>query len=110
MTAGERVTADQRVALSEVKKVELAEPGAWRSGRLAYEDASLAEIVSDLNRYHKQQIRIATRDVAGLRTTITFNTAELEPVLDMVAAIHPITVDRIQSDAILLRRASNDEE
>ncbi|MBL4837471.1 MAG: FecR domain-containing protein [Kordiimonadaceae bacterium] len=104
LTAGEQVTAQMRKALPQVEKVGPTEAGAWRSGRRSYENASLIEIISDLNRHHKRQINIASQDIAGLRTTITFNTADVAAVLEMVAAIHPVEVIDGQRDQILLRR------
>src|SRR5690606_13571610 len=50
LTAGERVSVARNVPLPQARSVDQFKPGAWREGRLACEDASLAEIVSDLNR------------------------------------------------------------
>lgn len=103
LTAGERVSAARRVALPEVKQIEQAEPGAWRKGRLAYEDASLAEIIADLNRYSERPIAIATSDVGDLRSTISFYTDDMDEVLTVIAAIHPVTVERSRDGAVTLR-------
>ena len=104
LTAGERVSAARRVALPQVRQVEQAEPGSWRQGRLAYEDASLAEIVADLNRYHDRPVRIASYDVGDLRSTLAFQTTEIDQVFDVMAAIHPIDVEKSASGEIVLRR------
>lgn len=104
LTAGERVSAARRVALPQARQVEQAEPGAWRMGRLAYEDASLAEIVADLNRYYDRPVRIATSDVGDLRSTLAFNTSEIDQVFDVMEAIHPIRVDKPTTGEIVLRR------
>lgn len=104
LTAGERVSAARRVALPEAKQLEQAEPGAWREGRLAYEDASLAEIVADVNRYYDRTVRIASSDVGDLRSTVAFRTTEIEQAFDVMAAIHPIEVERPASGDIVIRR------
>ena len=104
VTAGERITVDPRDGPAVVERMEQAKPGAWRTGRLSYEDASLAEIMADLNRYHRRQVRIASPDVAGLRVTMTFNAADIDQVLDMVQAIHPVQVDDRAPDRVVLRR------
>lgn len=104
LTAGERVSAARRVALPEARQVNQAPPGAWREGRLAYEDASLAEIVSDLNRYYDRPIRIATSDVGDLRSTVAFNTSEIAQVFDVMEAIQPVEIDRSASGEIVIRR------
>jgi len=104
LTAGERVSSARRVALPQARQIEQAEPGAWRKGRLAYEDASLAEIVADLNRYSDRPIRIASSDVGDLRSTLAFQTSEIDQVFDVMEAIHPVRVDRPVSGAIVVRR------
>ncbi len=104
LTAGERVSAARRVALPQARQVEQAEPGAWRKGRLAYEDASLAEIVADLNRYYDRPIRIASSDVGDLRSTVAFQTSEIDQVFDVMEAIHPVQVDKPATGEIVVRR------
>jgi transmembrane sensor len=104
LTAGERVSAARRVALPQARQVEQVEPGSWRQGRLAYEDASLAEIVADLNRYYERPVRIASSDVGDLRSTLAFQTTEIDQVFDVMAAIHPIEVEKPSSGEIVLRR------
>lgn len=104
LTAGERVSAARRVALPEARQVEQVEPGSWRQGRLAYEDASLAEIIADLNRYHDRPIRIASSDVGDLRSTLAFKTTEIDQVFDVMTAIHPIDVEKPASGEIIVRR------
>lgn len=104
LTAGERVSAARRVALPQARQVEQAEPGSWRMGRLAYEDASLAEIVADLNRYYDRPVRIATSDVGDLRSTLAFSTSEIDQVFEVMAAIHPVEIDRRAAGEIVVRR------
>jgi len=104
LTAGERVSAARRVALPEARQVNQAPPGAWREGRLAYEDASLAEIVADLNRYYSRPIRIVSPDVGDLRSTVAIQISEVEQVFDVLEAIQPIKVDTSGSREIVIRK------
>lgn len=104
LTAGERVSAARRVALPQARQVEQIEPGSWRMGRLAYEDASLAEIVADLNRYYDRPIRIASSDVGDLRSTVAFQTSEIDQVFEVMEAIHPVRVDKPTTGEIVVRR------
>ena len=96
------MSAARRVALPKARQVEQAEPGAWREGRLAYEDASLAEIIADLNRYHHQPIRLASLEVGDLRSTLAFRTTDIDQVFDVLVKIHPVTVERSGSGEILI--------
>ncbi len=104
LSAGERVSAARRVALPETRQIEQFEPGGWREGRLAYEDASLAEIVADMNRYVETPIRIATSDVGDLRSTLAFRADEMDTVLEVISTIHPVRVERANNGEVVLRR------
>lgn len=94
LTAGQIVKADRRADLSGVETVAGGRLAQWRTGRLAYENAPLAEIVSDLNRYHARQIRFSSRDIGQLRLTISFAAHDLDQVLDAIEALHPVAVER----------------
>ena len=107
LTAGERVSAARRVALPKTRQVEQMEPGSWRRGRLAYEDASLAEVISDLNRYYDRPIRIGAPKLGDLRSTMAFNTSDIDQVLLVIEAIHPVSVKRLSSGEIIILAGSN---
>ena len=92
LTAGDRVAAKRAAPLPRVESIETVEPGAWRTGRLAYENASLAEIVADANRYHERPIIVVSNDLEALRATIAFRTDDIDQMLELVEAIHPIEV------------------
>ena len=108
LTAGERLVAARNDrTLPSAQIMELGEAGAWRSGRLAYEDARLSEIVADLNRYHQRQIRLASPGLRDLRLTATFGTTDLDEVIEMVESIYPIDADYSRDDRITLRPRPN---
>jgi len=107
LTAGERVSAARRVALPKTRQVEQFEPGAWRRGRLAYEDASLAEIVADLNRYHDRPIRIGAPQLGDMRSTLAFQTSDIDQVLQVLEAIHPVDVKRLSTGEVVILAATD---
>lgn len=92
LIAGDKVSAARKVPLPLVEDIETVQPGAWRTGRLAYENASLAEIVSDANRYHRRPIKVMNAELESLRATIAFRTDNIDQMLELVEAIHPIEV------------------
>ena len=104
LTAGQRVSAARRVSLPQARNVGKADPGAWRTGRLTYENASLAEIIADVNRYYNRPIRIASSDVGDLRTTLAVQTTEIYQIFSVIEAIHPVEVVWPPSGDIVLRR------
>ncbi|PHZ85108.1 FecR family protein [Paremcibacter congregatus] len=104
LIAGEMITAERRVSLPEVVQIKNSQPGSWRLGNLAYDDASLNEIIADVNRYSTRPIRLATSDIGRLRTTIAFKATEIEQFLDVISEVHSIDVDRSSGSQILLRQ------
>lgn len=104
LTAGQKVEAVREAALSTVQQIEQAPAGSWRTGRLAYEDASLTEIVADLGRYREQPIRLASSDIGGLRSTVAFDVEDIDQFLEVIETIHPVAVEKEPSGEITLSR------
>ena len=102
LTAGQKIIADARPSLPPVRQIETAMPGAWRSGRLAYEDASLLEIVADVNRYSDRPIRIASNEIGDMRFTLGFQTSEIDAWLAVLEETQPVrVVDRGVGEIVL---------
>lgn len=105
LTAGEKVSvAPLSASLPDIDKITATTPGAWRTGKLAYKDASLAEIVTDMNRYRDQPIRFASADLGDIRFTAAFQPSEIDEMLSILESMKPITADRQPSGEIVLRR------
>lgn len=104
LTAGERLSAPRLVALPDPRQTEKVEPGAWRNGRFVYENASLAEIVEDLNRYSERPIFLESDDVGGLRSTIAFRVDEIDQLFDVIAAIHPVEIHYSGTGTVVIAR------
>jgi transmembrane sensor len=90
---GQQVTIDDNAAL-HVTSLTIAQPGSWRTGSLTYEDATLAQIVADANRYYPRQIRIASTQGAGMRLTTAFRTTQIDQFLETVKTALPLDVQR----------------
>ncbi|MEM9316856.1 MAG: FecR domain-containing protein, partial [Pseudomonadota bacterium] len=53
---GEALTATRASGLGDVKPFSAENVGAWGRNRLIYDDATIGELVADLNRYHPQTL------------------------------------------------------
>lgn len=98
--------AAARPAAVTVEPVKGAEPGAWRSGRHVYQDATLAEIISDANRYFDGRIHIQSPELAGMRLTTSFRAGQVEQMLGTLPDALPLSVERNADGDILLRARS----
>jgi transmembrane sensor len=92
---------EQRVSLSQVNP---ADAFAWNEGRLIYHNASLSEVVRDLNRYGETRIRIADGKVGDLRFSGVLVIDTSEKMVSQVLAFLPVGSDRIREEIVLRAR------
>ncbi len=80
--------------------VSRVEPGAalqWRSGSVQFDDVTLADAVTELNRYSTTQIRVPNPDLAAERLSGTFPTGEPEAFVANIALFLPVRIERSAS-------------
>ncbi len=93
-----------------VQKLDQAVPGTWRSGRLAYEDTSLSEIIADVNRYSRRPIEIDDESLKSLRFTMGFKTSEITQLLAILDSSEVIEVLDDDTNAIIIRAEVKSEK
>ncbi len=103
LRAGDEVTAKIGSVKREFGLVEPESAAAWRRGWLAYEDASLGEIVSDTNRYNSQQIILESPDMENLRVTAAFGVDKVDQFIIGLEASYNIQADYTSSNQVILR-------
>lgn len=109
--AGQRTEVQNRPAYISlasvpppVEPVTFAPPGAWRQGRLAYDDARLADVVADINRYYAPGVRLNSPETSELRVTASFRVNEIPAFLDALSATLPVSVAREPTGAFALEK------
>jgi transmembrane sensor len=94
LRAGQTVLADARgLTVGVLARPDLA--GGWRQGRLAYEDAPLAEVVADLNRYSQRPLTIGSAATGRLKVTAAFEIAQADRFVAELPKVLPV---RLASD------------
>lgn len=78
----------------------------WRDGWLSYEDATLAQIVDDLNRYYAPGIRLADPSVGALHVTASFKAENIGQFLDSISGFFPVLVEKQGDGGYVLRPAA----
>ena len=86
-----------------VRGVITAAAFSWRSGHLVYDDASLAEVVNDLNRYFARDVRIADADAAALRFSGVIAIDREDRVLQRLKNLLPIDVSESGEEVVVRR-------
>ena len=65
--------AYSRKGISKASIVDIPQSVAWQDGRLVFENHTLAQVVSELNRYSKQKVVIGDRSLRSIKVTGVFN-------------------------------------
>lgn len=94
LAAGERIVTGQGAAPDSLDAVASDAVGAWRSGRLVYENATLGEVIGDARRYSETRIELGDPALERLRVTASFQASEIEHLPDTLALAFPVRVER----------------
>lgn len=111
-TVGERIVRGERLEsprgddLRRIASVDPADAAPWTQGRLVYENASLAEVVDDLNRYAPVDVELASAELGDLRVTAALRRDQAGPFLDTLAATLPVRIDRAPDGRMIIRPAA----
>ena len=102
LTRGETAMADHGDQLVAVQHIDPGAIGAWREGRLVYNNAELRDVVADANRYTQAKIVIADEALADLRVTTAYPTSQVDQMLDTLERAFPIEVERLKDGGRVL--------
>ncbi|WP_346838391.1 FecR family protein [Microbulbifer sp. SAOS-129_SWC] len=109
-----RLLAGQRVRMtpagsSGVLPVDADAVASWRSGKLVYRDARLAEVVADANRYRRGKIVLGVPQLADLRVTTSFSVDQIDTVVSMLEQSLPVKVYRESGERVVIWPRSDSE-
>ncbi|MXP40733.1 DUF4880 domain-containing protein [Altererythrobacter soli] len=99
--AGEGSVLDEGRAFTPTAPAPVV-PGEWRSGRLYYSEAPIAEIVADLQRYSTVPIRLADPEVGRMKVTTSFRSSDIDRFVANLEAALPVESRRTADGAITL--------
>jgi len=97
-------TSGNAGAEGKPRQIVEALPGAWRNGRLIYEQATLSEVISDADRYYSGNILIDTDDLRTLTVSAAFRTSQIEEMMKALSSMLPVSVKKLSNGDIVLRR------
>jgi transmembrane sensor len=102
--AGESaIVFPDRVSVSRVDPQLLQRRYAWTTGQLQFRGETLAEAVSEFNRYNRRQLRLADPSLAQLRVGGNFNATDPESFAAALGSAFSLRVASADPDAIVLR-------
>lgn len=89
--AGQGSHIDAAGTVAAAYKVDAASLTAWRTGKLVFNDASLAAVAEEVSRYREQPLTVAPK-IAGLRLSSSFRVDDTDALLRALPSILPVTV------------------
>lgn len=89
--AGDQLLVSSRKLTPEISTIEPEKTSPWREGWLSYENASLSEIVSDLNRYRDASIILADPALGDLRITAAFGVEQTDQFIAVLHSTHDLS-------------------
>ncbi|MDB5583959.1 MAG: anti-FecI sigma factor, FecR [Bradyrhizobium sp.] len=78
---------------SDIVAMPAQAPGAWREGRLVFDNVRLADLAGDVNRYYAPGVKLASPEVGDLRITASFKTSEIPAFMSALSATLPVRTE-----------------
>ncbi|MPY69011.1 MAG: DUF4880 domain-containing protein [Alphaproteobacteria bacterium] len=91
--------------VQRISRLDVADIGFWRDGRLIFHGAPLAEVLRDLERYRTGRIVVTDEAIAALPVTGVFDTGHTDAALDTIARTLPVRLVRLTDLLVLIRPA-----
>jgi len=92
LTAGLVSHIDAQGNVAAAYAVNPAELTAWRSGKLVFNNASLAEVAAEVSRYREKPLTVGNDKVGNLRLTSVFKSDNTDALLKALPSILPVAV------------------
>ncbi len=94
LKAGFSRQTDQNGRWQAVKPTNAQTATAWTNGKLLFDHTPLAEVVTELERYHAVNFVFADPNVSKQTLSGSFNATDLKPFLQAVQKILPVKIQR----------------
>ncbi|MEO6340025.1 MAG: FecR domain-containing protein [Caulobacteraceae bacterium] len=108
LAPGQRLTHREGAPDQWVEAVPPDEPFGWKTGRLIYRDRPLAEVVTDLNRYFDQPIRVSDIRTGALKFSGVLMVDSPDATVDRLHALMPLEIARSDAGVTLTARSNAD--
>lgn len=92
LTAGLGTRVDGQGNVAAAYAVNPAELTAWRSGKLVFNNASLADVAEEVSRYREKPLTVGNDKVGNLRLTSVFKSDNTDALLKALPNILPVAV------------------
>jgi ferric-dicitrate binding protein FerR (iron transport regulator) len=101
LTAGQGLQVRANGSATIVPKIDVQQATAWQSGRLFFDNESLASAAERVNRYSRLQIEVDP-SVANVAVSGSFTAGDANAFVEAIAAYFPVQVERTGASDIFL--------
>ncbi len=102
LAAGEQVSYRLSGALSPVKMVSLADATAWLTGKVIFDERPLSEVVQEVGRYQRGEIRILDPRLGALKVSGVFGVDDRTGFLNALERVAPVVVSHVNGEVVVL--------
>lgn len=97
--AGEQLTYSAN-HLSAISRADTEAVMAWRKSRLIFHDASLEEVLRQINRYHSRPARLGDPQLSKLKVSGEFNSADRAGLIRALTVLFPLRVSELEDATV----------
>lgn len=109
LEAGDRAQFTRAAGLGTVETVRPAAALAWRQRRLVFENASLAEVMAEMQRYLEPTLRLADAGLGQLRVSGVFGTEDPGLALEALERSLELRIEGPAQGPLLVYRAGTED-
>lgn len=104
LAAGDQLTYDER-EFGALHGVDAAAITAWRRGQLVFNQAPLAQVVAEVNRYRPGKLIITSAALGQRRVQASFSLDRLDDVVALIRDVYGAHLTRLPGGIVLLGTA-----
>jgi transmembrane sensor len=105
ITAGQQLAYNNQGELGGLIPADASQVTSWREGRLVFELSPLAEVATQIARYHPIDFQFTNAKLKDLKVSASFNTGNLQLILSTLQATFPIKVEWLDDHHIRIAAA-----
>lgn len=102
LLSGQSVSVKPYAGLQDVTGFDADSMVAWRRGMAFYDSVSLADVITDLNRYFENQFVLGDEELADIPVSGGFDIDNQDIVIEALSAALSLRVERKDSGAVVL--------
>ncbi|MDA5193661.1 FecR family protein [Govanella unica] len=102
LVADDQLRLDATGAVQKKSGADLAQVAAWRRGQVYFDNASLAEVIGEFNRYSAQKYVLHNKKLAQLKLSGVFRTGDPNALLYALSESFGIVVEVRSAEAVYL--------